>query len=226
MRYILGRMPPRSPDLLLPLLSSSTPVTLEQLQHALGQPSRRTTFRYLSQVRYLRSYNHNGRFYTARDPDRFDDLGLFRLGSVCFSRDRSLAATVLRLLGESAVGYTDKELRALLHVPVHPFLLAAVRQRHARRELLSGVYVYLSADPPIGARQLQARQARYAAAALAPDLIIAVLLALLRQPTATPSELALRLQGHSPPISRLQVQAVFDRFDLAEVVKKGWPTPC
>ncbi len=166
-------MPPRSPDLLLPLLSSSTPVTLEQLQHALGQPSRRTTFRYLGQVRYLRSYNHNGRFYTARDPDRFDDLGLLRLGSVCFSRDRSLAATVLRLLGESAAGYTDKELRALLHVPVHPFLLAAVRQRHARRELLSGVYVYLSAEPQLGARQLQARQARYAAAALAPDVIIA-----------------------------------------------------
>ena len=171
--YMLGLMAPRSPDLLLPLLSASTPVTLEQLQHALGQPSRRTTFRYLGQVRYLRSYNHNGRFYTARDPDRFDDLGLLRLGSVCFSRDRSLAATVLRLLGESAAGYTDKELRALLHVPVHPFLLAAVRQRHACRELLSGVYVYLSAEPQLGARQLQARQARYAAAALAPDVIIA-----------------------------------------------------
>ena len=160
-------MPPRSPDLFLPLLSSSTPVTLEQLQHALG----------------------------------------------------------LRLLGESPAGYTDKELRALLHVPV-PFLLAAVRQRHARRELLSGVYVYLSAEPQLGARQLQARQARYAAAALAPDVIIAVLLALLPQPAATPSELALRLHGHSPPISRVQVQAVFDRFDLAEVVKKGGPTPC
>ena len=57
-------------------------------------------------------------------------------------------------------------------------------------------------------------------------MIIAVLLALLRQPAATPSELALRLQGHSPPLSRVQVQAVFDRFDLAEVAKKGGPTPC
>ena len=210
-------MAARSPDLLLPLLASSSPVTLEQLRQALGEPSRRTTFRYLSQVRHLRSYNHNGRFYTARDPECFDDLGLLRLGDVCFSRDRSLAATVQRLLGESAAGYTVQELRALLHVPVHPFLLAAVRQGRARRELLSGVYVYLAVDPQLGAQQLQARRARYAAAALTPDVIIAVLLALLPQTSATPSQLALRLQAHSPPISRAQVQAVFDRFDLAEV---------
>ena len=78
-------MAARSPDLLLPLLASSSPVTLEQLRQALGEPFR-TTFRYLSQVHHLRSYNHNGRFFTARDPACFDDLGLLRLGGVCFSR--------------------------------------------------------------------------------------------------------------------------------------------
>ena len=218
----------RSPDLLLPLLASKTPVTLEQLQHALGQPSRRTTFRYLSQVPYLRSYNHNGRFYTARDPDRFDRFGLLWLGDAGFSRDRSLAATVQRLLGQSPDGWTDKELRGLLKVPVHPFLLAAVRQGLARRQQLGRVYVYLAADPQLGARQLQARQQRCAAsaAALPPQVTIAVLLALLRHPGAQPPALARHLQGHSPPIPLAQVQAVFDRFDLAEVVKKGGSTPC
>ena len=218
----------RSPDLLLPLLASKTPVTLEQLQHALGQPSRRTTFRYLSQLPYLRSYNHNGRFYTARDPTCFDRFGLLWLGDVGFSRDRSLAATVRRLLGESPDGFTDKELRGLLRVPVHAFLLAAVRQGRARREQLDGVYVYLAADPQLGSRQLHARQERCAAsaAALPPELTIAVLLALLRHPGSQPPALARRLQGHSPPIRQAQVQAVFDRFDLAEVVKKGGPTAC
>ena len=221
-------MAARSPDLLLPLLASKTPVTLEQLQHALGQPSRRTTFRYLSQVPYLRSYNHNGRFYTARDPDRFDRCGLLWLGDVGFSRDRSLAATVQRLLSESPDGWTDKELRGLLQVPVHAFLLAAVRQGLARRQQLSGVYVYLAADPPLGTRQWQARQQRCAAsaAALPPQVTIAVLLALLRHPGSQPAALARHLQGHSPPIPQAQVQAVFERFDLAEVVKQGGPTPC
>lgn len=219
-------MPRRSPDLLLPLLTADSPVTFEQLQRALHQASRATTFRYLRQLRYLRSYNHNGRFYTARDPDRFDRFGLFALGDAWFSRDRSLAATVQRLLGESADGFSDRELRHLLHVPVQPFLRAAVRGGHARREPLGGVYVYFSADPQRGAQQLQARQQRRVAAALTPQVIIAVLLALLRDPGAQPVALAHRLQDHSPPIGQTQVQAVFERFDLAEVVKKGGPTPC
>ena len=135
--------------MLVPLLASSSPVTLEQLQQAL-QASRTTTFRYLRQVPHLRSYNHNGRFYTDRDPARFDRFGPLSLGDVHFSRDGSLAATVQRLLNESERGLTDKELRALLHVPVHPFLLATVRQGRAHRERLGGVYVYLSAEPGRG----------------------------------------------------------------------------
>ena len=57
-------------------------------------------------------------------------------------------------------GWSDKELRTLLPVPVHPFLLAAVRQGRARRERLDGVYVYLCSDPRAGQEQLRARQAR------------------------------------------------------------------
>ena len=226
-------MPRRSPDLLVPLLASSSPVTFDQLQHALGQASRATTFRYLRQVRHLRSYNHNGRFYTDRDPARFDRFGLLSLGTVHFSRDGSLAATVQRLLEDSPDGWTDKELRALLHVPVHPFLLAAVRQGRARRERLGGVYVYLCCDPQAGDQQLRARQARHAAsrsselaAALEPDVIIAVLLVLVRHPGSVPAEVARRLQGHSPPILLAQAQAVFDRFELAGSGEKGGSTPC
>ena len=226
-------MSARSPALLVPLLASSAPVTFDQLRHALGHVSRRTTFRYLRQVRHLRSYNHNGRFYTDRDPARFDRFGLLSVGDVQFSRDGSLAATVQRLLRESADGWTDTELRAVLHVSVHPFLLAAVRQGQARRERHDGVYVYLSADPQLSQQQLRARQARGAArraadaaATLQPDVIIAVLLVLIRHPGSLPTELARHLQGHSPPIELAQVQAVFARFDLAGSGEKGGSTHC
>ena len=83
----------RSPDLLVSRLASSSPVTLDQLQHDL-QASRVAIFRYLRQIPYLRSYNHNGSFHTRRDPARFDRFGLLSLGDVQFSRDRSLPATV------------------------------------------------------------------------------------------------------------------------------------
>ena len=216
-------MPARSPDLLVPLLSSNSPVTVQQLQHALGQVSLRTTSRYLRQIPYLRSYNHNGRFYTLRDPARFDRFGLFSLGDACFSRDGSLSKTVQRLLLESEDGFSDKELSGLLHVSARSFLLAAVRQGRARRQRFAGVFVYFSPGPD-GDRQLHARQARIAArraASLEPRLIIEVLLVLVRHPGSPPAQVARRLQGHSPPIRLVHVQAVFDRFELAELVEKG-----
>ena len=220
-------MADRSPDLLIPLLSSGSPVTVDQLQSALGQVSLRTTSRYLRQIRYLRSYNHNGRFYTLRDTARFDRFGLFSLGDAHFSRDGSLTKTVRRLISESVDGFTAKELSELLHVSVHPFLLAAVRQDRARRVRLGGVYVYL-ANGPTGDRQLRARQQHLAdreaallAATLEPQLIIEVLLVLVRHPGALPGEVARHLQNHSPPIRLAQVQAVFDRFELLEGGKNG-----
>ena len=115
------------------MLVSGLPVTLDQIQTALVQASPRTTFRYLDQVRHLRSYNHNARVCTDRDPSRFNRFGLTSIGDVHFSRDGSLTGTVERLLCESEGGWTDKELRTLLHVPVYPFLLAAVRQGRDRQ---------------------------------------------------------------------------------------------
>ena len=167
-------MAKRTPQMLAARLASSSPVTLPQLQAALGIASRTTTFRYLKQVPHLRSYNHNGRYYTHRDPTRFDRYGLVSLGNVHFSRDTTLAATVQRLVRESPAGRTQKELRALLHVPVHAFLLAAVRRRALRRERMDGVWVYRSRDPDRGAAQRRTRQKRIeqrraSAAALEPD---------------------------------------------------------
>ena len=59
-------MTERSPQLLIDLFKTQGVVTFPDLQAALGRASRATTFRYLRQVKYLRSYNHNGRYYTQR----------------------------------------------------------------------------------------------------------------------------------------------------------------
>ena len=226
-------MAKRTPRMLAARLASGTPVTFPQLQAALGNASRATTFRYLRQVPHLRSYNHNGRYYTHRDPLRFDRYGLLSLGDVHFSRDGTLAATVRRLVRESAAGCTQKELQTLLHVRVQAFLLAAVRQRELRRERMGGVWVYLSSDPAVGDAQWRARQAclderrvSAAAAALEATVIIEVLLELIRRPGSSPAQVAHRLQGHAPPIDLSLVTAVFTRFDLAQVAKKGGASAC
>ena len=219
--------------MLAAVLAASAPVTFPQLQAALGQASRTTTFRYLRHVRHVRSYNHNGRYYTHRDPVRFDRHGLFSLGDVHFSRDRSLSATVQRLVREAEAGRTQKELQALLHVSVHAFLLAGFRQQALQRERLGGVWVYLAGDPAVGDAQrrerrqrLARRRAGEAAAALEATVVIEVLLVLIRHPGTSPLQVARRLQGHAPPIGLPQVSAVFTRYDLEQLQKRGASTDC
>jgi len=136
-------MAERSPAMLVDLFKSKGVVTFSDLQKALGSASRATTFRYLKRVRYLRSYNHNGRYYTNRDPALFDRFGLYSRGDIHFSRDATLGATLKRLVGESQAGWTQRELQELLRVRVQVLLLEAVRHDEICRERVAGFYLYL-----------------------------------------------------------------------------------
>ncbi len=224
----------RSVDGLIQLFKTKKVVTFADLQSALGKASRATTFRYLKRVKYLRSYNHNARYYTHRDPGMFDRFGLYSVGDIHFSCDRTLGDTLKRLVRESEAGWTQRELQELLRVRVQVLLLEAVRQQEIRREQVAGLYLYLHIDRAIGQRQLQQRQARMVLAQ-SPDtsqvrvddpIIIQVLLSLVRHPGSSPAEVVRRLRGHSPPIRLPEVVEVFNRYDLADIAKKGGTTNC
>ena len=131
--------PPRSPELLRTLLATHPVVQFRDLQHALHDASPATTFRYLSQVPYQRSYNYNGRYYTARNAQRDDRYGLFCIDDICFSRDGTLAHTLQRLVEEASAGWTQRELQQLLRVRVQPLLLEAVRRARIARENVASV---------------------------------------------------------------------------------------
>ena len=225
-------MTDRSPELLLHLFDAKGAVTFADLQEALNNASRPTTFRYLRQVPYLRSYNHNGRYYIHRDPTLFDRFGLYSLGEIHFSREGSLGNTVKRLIRESQAGWTHRDLQELLRVRVQVLLLEAVRHKEIRREKVDGFYLYFHADPTIGARQLQQRRQTIAARqtddtkALEPAdaAIIRVLLTLIRHPGSRPADVVRLLRGHSPPIPMKQVVSIFVRYDLESIGKKGGST--
>lgn len=224
----------RTPEMLLQLFQSKEVVTLDDLQNSLGQASRATIFRYLKQVPYLRSYNHNGRYYTHRDPALFDRFGLYSRGNIHFSRDGTLGDTLKRLVGESEAGWTQRELQALLRVRVQVLLLRAVRKEAIRRETVSGLYLYIHIDPAIGDAQLQRRQERIAArqsgetaiVRLDDSVIIQVLLTLIRHPGSRPADVVRALRGHSPPIGLDQIVEIFTRYDLDDIGKKGGSSNC
>lgn len=221
----------RSPDMIVQLLQFKEVVTFDEIQNVLGSASRATTFRYLKHVPYMRSYNHNGRYYTLRDPTRFDRWGLYGQDDILFSRDGKLGNTVKRLVRESEVGMTQRELQDLLQVRVQVLLLEAVRHDEIRRDLVGGLYLYLHNDSEIGDTQLKKRHSQITNHLSLQDvviiddhIIIKVLLTLIRHPDFRPVAVTHALRGHVPPITEDQVIEVFSRYDLDEIGKKKGST--
>lgn len=223
-------MSSRSAATLGKLLKSRAVVELEDIQTELDDASRATAFRYLRQVPYRRSYNHNGRYYTRHAPDRYDRLGLFSHEGILFSRDGTLGSTVVRLVREAVAGRTQRELRDLLRVRVQVFLLKAVRDKVINRERVNELFVYLHTDPAVRLAQLQRRRELIATATIQAEvtdaLVIQVLLTLIHHPGAKVADVVRYLYGHSPPIIMAHVRAVFDRYDLDNIEKKGGPSNC
>ncbi len=217
----------RSVQTLRDLFASQTMVDLPRIQAALGGASSMTAFRYLRQIPYRRSYNHNGRYYCLHEPSRYDRLGLWSVGDVHFSVDGSLAKTVRRLVHEMEAGATHRELQERVRVRAHNTLLTLLRRGEIERERLAQLYVYLHPDADIRKAQLQRREALLSAeettrlAARVPDeTVIQVLLTLLHHPGAKAAEVVRYLRGHSPPVAMEQVETVFARYDLASIGKK------
>lgn len=211
----------RSTDAVVKLLSSQPVSELSDIRRALGGASRATAFRYLKQVPYRSSYNHNGRYYALHDATRYDRFGLWSHGEIRFARDSSLQAAVTRLVQESEAGYTHRELQDLMHVRVQSFVLTGVRRGEIAREQVERLYVYVHAVAHVRHAQLERRRDRVAAAQeagseLSDEVVIQVLLQLVRHPGSRAVDVARRLRRRSPPIAFVQVEAVFSRYRLGQ----------
>ena len=149
--------------------------TLDQLREALGNPARCTVYRKLSDLQYLSSYSHRGKYYTLKSIARFSEQGLWSFRSVWFSRFGNLLQTCQAFVHHSDTGYSAGELRDLLEVKTKHALTKLVRDGRLARDTFDSVYVYLSAQKDVANRQIKARKAflQQSAAALIvanPDL--------------------------------------------------------
>jgi len=213
---------------LLDLLKAKPVVEFQDIQAALDGASSSTAFRYLQNVPYRSSYNHNGRYYTLYEASRYDRFGLLHHGDIYFSRDGTLKPTVRRLIQESEAGFTQRELKELLRVRVQNFLQALFKEREVQRERLEGIYHYLHAEPGIGQAQLRRRiediaTAKESKVEVDDTMVIRVLLVLIRYTGSKPDQVVRHLRGYSPPIVLKQVEAVFARYAIAPA-EKGGPT--
>jgi len=131
---------------------------------------------------------------------------------------------------EAPAGLTHRQLADRLKVRVHNTLLDLTRADALAREPLGEVFLYIGPNPLRRVDQLQRRHQDLCAALpavsaqrveVSQETVIAVLLALLRAPGSSAPEVARQLRAHAPPISPDEVQAVFARYDLEALGKKG-----
>ena len=144
------------------------------------------------------SYNHNGAYYTLPAIPRFDEHGLWRYKGVGFSQHGTLKRTVLQLVRDSPAGLEGAQIGRLVGLPPRSFLSHVRSLPGLTRERLEGRFVYFCDEPPVLARQRQAReQRRPAPAAELPSdsVAVAVLADLINHPDST-------LQGSSRRLAR------------------------
>jgi len=209
---------------LLDLFSDETVVDMAGIRQAIGGVSAMTAFRYLREVDYRRSYDHNGRYYTLFVPTRFDRWGLWSWKDIHFSVDGSLRNTTRRMVLESTEGITQRELQDRLHVRVQNTLTDLLRKTEVGRERVGDVFVYVHMDSGVREGQLRGRRKRIeaadqAAAEVNDEIVIQVLLQLIRRPGSQAGDVSRRLRRRSPPVTAVQVEAVFSRFRLGQ--KRG-----
>ena len=132
--------------------------TLDQLQEALGNPSRCTVFRKLDELQYLSSYSHRGKYYTLKSIAKFNNQGLWNFSSVWFSQFGNLLQTSEELVHRSDAGYNAAELKDILDVKTKHALTQLVREGRLQRETFNSVYVYFSGEKDKASRQINARK--------------------------------------------------------------------
>jgi hypothetical protein len=203
---------------LLTAFRSRPVLTLPEIQKVLGGVSAPTARRRLRVVPYRSSYSHNSRYYTFFEESKFDRWGLWSHEGIRVSREGSLTATVRRLVIESKDGWTRRELREILGVPVQTVLNTLRERGEIKRQRVGPAFVYVSAEH--AESQIARREERLAAVqrrSEAPlEVVVAVLLVVIQHPKSTTVDVVRRLKGHSPAIHIQDVEEVFDRYDIGE----------
>ena len=104
--------------------------------------SQRSVQRYLSKWGCLRSYNHNGKYFSLPSIAHFNSFGIWKYNDIGFSQFGNLKETVVKSVTLSPAGLTASELSEILSVNAHSFMSQFRVDPRLKREKWEGVLVY------------------------------------------------------------------------------------
>jgi len=140
-------------ETLLNAIDENKILTMDELKNILGVQSRMTVFRNLKLFNYITSYSHSGKYYSLKRIAKFNNLGLWFINSVLFSKHGTLIESVEYFVEQSNGGHNASELENYLNVKVDDVLFALVKDKRIVRKKYFGVYVYFSKNNRIRKQQ-------------------------------------------------------------------------
>lgn len=194
-------------------------VTLDDLANSL-HCSKRTVQRRLTQLKTIRSYNRNGRYFTLEDIGKFDANGLWHYRGTYFSKFGNLTQTFVQLVRASQAGLTSHEAGALIGLRPSSFLWNFHNHPEIKRQKHQGRYVYFSSEPARYAQQFQNRKIMRKTQRLPSEFeAIAILVEKIKHPQLSLEELANKLKGKKLNIEPEVIENLFLHHGLA--IKKN-----
>lgn len=189
-------------------------MTLSQLEDLLSC-SKRSVQRYLSKWDGLRSYNHNGKYFSLRVIARFDSFGIWKYQDIGFSRFGNLKDTVIQLVNNSSAGFTANELGKILDVNAQSFMSQFRVDQRLKREKWKGRLVYFSADYDIWIAQKGERFSGQPVSPLPSDAqAVIILVSLIKHPKVTTEELVKTMSKEHRGISVTMVERLLEHHGL------------
>jgi hypothetical protein len=202
---------------------SAQVMTLSHLEILLSC-SQRSVQRYLSKWGSLRSYNHNGKYFSLPSIAHFNSVGIWKYHDIGFSQFGNLKETVVQLVTRAPAGLTALELSKILSVNAHSFISQFRVDPRLKREKWEGVLVYFCSKHDICIAQKRERFINQPQAIFPSDTqAVIILVSLLKDSKATIEELSKNINKEHKSISIAMIERLLESHGL---FKKKIHTSC
>jgi len=191
-------------------------VTLPELSRLLNV-SIRTIQRLTREWDTIRSYDHNGRYFSLERLAEFNSYGIWEYSNIHFSKFGNLKNTLVAIINNSTQGMDASQIRDVLGVDTRSFLYQYKDVSALKREKLGGNYVYFSSDPGKFTEQLSRRKINMEAVSSPPlkgIIAINVLVAAIKYPGFTAEELSKHLHKLSIKVKPETIQDFFKFYGI------------
>lgn len=191
-------------------------VTLRELSQFLNV-SIRTIQRKIRQWDTIRSYDHNGGYFSLKKLATFNSYGIWEYNNIHFSKFGTLKGTLVAIINNSSHGMDASQIRDVLGMDTRSFLFQYKDVSEIKREKIGGNYVYFSSDQQQFSEQLLKRKLDSEALAQPPlkgSAAISVLVEAIKHPGFTSEQLSGHLHKQGIKIKPKVIQSFFAFYGI------------